>query len=403
MLPLEGIRVLDFSPTAPGSYCTMVLGDLGADIIKIEMPPERGMRHISSGYSPIGESARQVAAYQAFNRNKKSVVLNLKSGEASSILRKLVKRADIVLESFRPGVASRLGIDYERLRRINRRIILCSITGYGQNGPYRDLPGHDINYISMGGALGIIGTADGSPVIPLNLVGDYAGGSMMAAVGILTAFIARGKTGEGQHIDISITDGVTSLLTLTLQQYFANGLIPEKGKEWLNGGAPWYNVYQTKGGQYLSIGCLEPWFWENLCRVLDREDLLARENITETRKQEIWSSLRDIFLTKTRDEWFELLRDKNIPIGRVYRIDELTSDPHVLDRQMVMQVCHPVLGNAKQVGIATKLSNTPGKIRFLAPILGEHTKEVLLELGYTGERIEKLDRAGAIFVAKEYA
>ena len=402
MLPLEGMQVLDFSPTAPGSYCTMMLGDLGADIIKIEMPPERGMSYMGTCYSPIGDEARKVAAYHALNRNKRSIVLNLKSEKGRSILRKLVSKADIVLQSFRPGVAKRLGIDYEAIKRINRRVILCSITGYGQDGPYRDLPGHDINYIAMGGALGLIGTADGPPVIPQNLIGDYAGGSLMATVGILTAYIARGKSGEGQHIDISIIDGVVSLLTWTLQKYFETGIIPERGKEWLTGGDPWYNVYKTKGGQYISIGCLEPWFWENLCRSLGRVDFIARENLTEKEKEKIYSSLCDIFLTKTRDEWFELFREKDIPIGRVYSVDELSSDPQVVHRQMVVNVSCPVLGEIKQVGIASKLSDTPGIIRFLAPILGENTEEILLDLGYSTQSIRELDRSGVIFTAKKH-
>ena len=257
------------------------------------------------------------------------------------------------------------------------------------------LPGHDVNYISMGGALNLIGPAQGPPVIPLNLVGDYAGGTLHAVIGILLALIAREKTGKGQQVDISMTDGVISLLAAVASDYFFSGSVPKRGTGLLGGGAPCYNVYQTKDGGYISLGCLEPWFWENLCRALGREDFIPHQ-WDDDRQWEMLSYFREVFLTKPRDEWFEELKGKDIPVAKVYTINEVFADPQVRHRQMVVEVDRPPAGKIRQVGIAIKLSNTPGKIRSLSPFFGEHTDEVLRGLGYSAQEINELRRAGII-------
>ncbi len=405
MLALEGIHILDLTRAGPGPFCTMILGDLGAEVIKVETPTA-GTRQagLGSGRSPLGEAGRREAVYQAVNRNKKSIGLNLKSEDGRRIFYELARKADVIVEGFRPGVVKRLGVDYGAVTKINTRIIYCAITGYGQDGPYRDLPGHDINYISIAGALNLIGDRNGPPVIPLNLIADYGGGGMNAVIGILSALIARDKTGRGQYIDISLTDSVISLLTVITANYFQHGTGLKRGEFAVSGAYPYYGIYETKDGKFISIGCLEPWLWENLCRVIGKEDFIPFHFVPEhflspaegKNWQEISSYLKQFFLTKTRDEWFELLSQKDIPIGKVYSLDEVFADPQVLHRGMVIEVEHPTEGKIKQAGIATRLSETPGKVRSLPPILGEHTEEILVGLGYNKHRINELRQRGTI-------
>ncbi len=406
MLPLEDVRVLDLSRVGPMAYCTMILGDMGAEVIKIESPPEAG-RAAGSGISPATEKGRKEAAFYAFNRNKKSIGLNLRTDEGRKIFYELAKKSDVILEGFRPGVTKRLGVDYERISKINPKIIYCSISGYGQDGPYQQLPGHDINYISTAGALNLFGLPGGPPVFPLNLIGDFAGGTLHAVVGILLAMVARAKTGKGQYVDISMTDGVLGLLTQVAGRYFHTGKIPERGKGALGGAFPYYNTYKTKDGKYISLGCLEPWFWENLCRELKREDLIPfhfkPEHIDDQSNMEKWqdisSQMEKIFITKTKDEWLSLLSQKNVAIASVNTLEEVFADPQIKERNMLAEIDHPTLGKIKQVGIAFKLSDTPGKIRSLSPLLGEHTKELLGELGYTDEDIRSLEKNKVIYWA----
>ncbi len=400
-MPLEGITVLDLTRLAPGPYCTMILADLGADVIKIEEPgPPTGRRaQQAAGLSPVPPPRYGVdrhSPYWALNRNKKSVGLDLKHDEARQIFYQLAERTDVVVEEFRPGVAKRLGIDYDTLRQRNPRLVYCAVTGYGQSGPYKDLVGHDINYISMAGCLGMIGSHGGPPVIPHNIIADFAGGGMHGAIGVLAALMARERTGRGQFVDIAMTDGVYSMLVSHLSTYFATGMVPRRGETVLDGGAHYYNVYETKDGKWMSIGSIEPWFYANLCKALGREDLLPYEFAEREKREEIKQAFRDIFTTKTRDEWFDLLTQHDICVGRVYDLDETAGDPHLRARDMIVEVDHPEVGPVKQVGISVKLSDTPGRIRFLAASLGTHTEEILTGLGYTPENIAQLRAEGAI-------
>jgi len=395
MIALEGITILDLSYQGPGPFCTMILGDLGADVTRIGPPPAAGARQMAR------EVGTREAAYSASNRNKKSILLNLRSEEGRNIFHKLSEKVDVVVEGFRPGVAQRLGIDYATIAKINPRVIYCSITGYGQDGPYREMPGHDLNYISFAGALSIIGKADQPPTIPLNLVADYGAGGMSAVIGILSAVIAREKTGRGQYVDISLMDTVITLLTqVVLDSYFITGVPTNRGEHNLSGAYPYYNVYETKDGKYITFGSLEPWLWESLCREIGREDLIPY-NMTrfQTERKEwdkITADFRQLFLTKTRDEWFEQMKTKNVPIGKVLSIDELFSDPQVLQRQMLMELDHPTEGKVKQVGIGIKLSDTPGKFRSFASLTGEQTDETLKALGYSEEKIKELRQGGIV-------
>ncbi|MBI4186803.1 MAG: CoA transferase [Chloroflexi bacterium] len=393
---LAGINIMDLTRIGPGPYCTMMLGDLGAEVIKVEAP-------LTGGARQAGFRTGTDEAHQSFNRNKRSIVLDLKSEKGRHICLQLAKRADVIIEGFRPGVARRLGVDYQAVSSVNPTVIYCSITGYGQDGPYRDLPGHDINYIAMGGALGLIGNSDGRPTIPLNLIADMGAG-LHAATGILSALVARNKTGRGQYVDISMTDSVISFLTYITAYYFQSGVEPKRGETYLSGAYPYYNVYETKDGRFLAIGCLEPWLWENLCREMGRPDFSPFHFKPDHRLrkpqgekwEEISSYLKQIFLTRTRDEWFNLLSKKDIAVSKVYSLSEAFSDPQVRCRNMVLEIEHPETGKVRQVGAAIKLSDTPAGARRLPPKPGEHTREILEEIGYTEQGIDELQREGAV-------
>jgi crotonobetainyl-CoA:carnitine CoA-transferase CaiB-like acyl-CoA transferase len=398
LLALDGIKILDFSRTEPGSFCSMVLGDLGADVIMIEAPPAAGARAVGFRQAIPGGTARKHRRYRAVNRNKRSISLNLKSEKARHIFYRLAEETDVIIEGFRPGVAERLGIDYRTVSRMNPGIVYCSMTGYGQDGPYSNLAGHDLNCIALGGALSLIGGKDGKPVIPLNLIADIGGGAMFAAVGILAALIARQSTGRGQHIDISLTDSVISLLTTRAAEYFEHGVVPGRGETTLGGAYPYYNVYETADGKFIALACIEPWLWEEFCREIGREDFIPFHfqlehmyHLAEGKEWEnITSFLKQLFKTRSSDEWFGLFNQKDMPVSRVHSLSEVFVDPQVLHRQMVAELEDPVEGRIKQAGIAIKLSDTPGRIRSLPPTSGEHTEEILTEIGYSQHSIAEL-------------
>ena len=299
-----------------------------------------------------------------------------------------------MLEGNRPGVAERLGIDYETCRKFNERIVYCSLTGYGQDGPYGQRAGHDINYISVGGALGITGTTDGVPAIPANIVADYAGGAQFAIIGVLTALLARSRTGTGQFVDISMTDGVFSLLTQVVQQYLNDGVVPRAGKMRLNGAEPHYSAYQAKDGRWIAIGANEPWFYNNLCQLIGREDLAEHQHDLE-RKEEVRQAFEQAFRDRTAQEWHELLADEDTCVTKILDFDEVVNDPQIRHREMVLELDHPELGQVQQVGFPVKLSDTPGTVRRFAGLTGANTEEILTELGYGLEEVARLRKQGA--------
>ena len=391
-MALEGVKIIDLTRLGPGPYCTMLLADMGAEVIKIEAGGGRASQTIESMEDEVAERRR---VFNPEGRNKRSMVLNLKMDAAREVFYRLVKDADVVVEEFRPGVLKRLGVDYDTISKINPKVILCSITGYGQDGPYAQLPGHDINYLSVAGAQSMIGPRGGPPVMTFNLIGDYSGGSMQAALGITLALLARERTGRGQHVDISMTDGVVSLMHAEAAGYFDTGRIPTRGDLLVIGGAPFYGVYETRDGKYVTIGALEPWFYSNLCELLERPDLLPYEwDITKW--DELSEEFRKIFKTKDRDEWVELLRTKDVCVAPVYTVDEVFEDPQVLHRKMLVEMDHPTLGKVKQVGIGIKMSDTPGGVKSIAPKPGEHTDEILGSLGYDDKAIAGLRDSGAV-------
>jgi len=385
MLPLDDIRILDLSRLAPGPFCTMLLGDLGADVLLIEPPSD------SKAGQGIGGGADR---HNALGRNKRSIVLNLRDEAARDVFYRLAETADVVLEGFRPGVVKRLGVDYETLSAKNPRLVYCSLSGYGQTGPYAGLVGHDINYISVGGALGMIGWPDSPPAIPMNVIADFAGGGLHAAYAILAALHARERTGRGQYIDAAMSDGVLYLLASSVSGYFATGRAPGRGTHALNGGLPQYGVYQCRDGGWISLGSLEPHFWANLCRAMGREDFIPHQ-YDAARRDEVAGHFRQQFATKDRDEWFQILQQTDICAAPVYSLDEALADPHNLARDMVVDVETPD-GAVKQVGVGTKLSDTPGAVRSPQPAPGQHTDDVLASLGLDAEKIAALRESGAV-------
>ena len=399
MMALDGIKVLDFCRNAPGMFATMILADMGADVLMVERPMDEARaayeRVVAGIETP--EDERRHAAFNALQRNKRSIALNLKEPEALEIFRQLAADADVVVEGFRPGVVNRLGVGYEQVKEINPRAVYCSVSGYGQTGPYSQMAGHDINYISFAGALGLIGDSpDGKPAIPLNLIADYAGGGLCGAVGILAALMAREKTGQGQYVDIAMTEGVLYMLCGMIADAFSQGYKPTRGGTRLNGGSPYYNVYRTADDKYFSIAAIEPWFWENLCRAIEREDLIPYQGADEDKRAEISRILEATFLSKTRDEWFEALRDANISVAKVYDLEEALNDPQVQDRGMVVELEAPgtLNGKVRQPGIPFLLSETPGAVRHVGSVVGQHTAEVLAGLGYDHDHIAELKAKG---------
>lgn len=400
MQALEGVKILDLTRLAPGPYCVMLLADLGADVIRIEeFGPRTGRRAeqptVSEIYSEAHGFASPNSPYNALNRNKRSISLNLRMEESRKVFYKLAETTDVVVEEFRPGVTKRLGVDYETLRQINPRIIYCAVTGFGQDGPYRDQVGHDINYVALAGALSLIGNRGGPLVVPHNFIADLAGGGMHAAIAILAALIAREKTGRGQFVDVSMFDGVVSLMSMVLSYYFATNVAPGPGEHVDNGGFPFYSVYETKDGKYISIGAIEPGFWANLCRVIGREDLVSVQWDTGAKRDEMFARLRETFKLKSRDQWSRILSQVDSCAGRVQSLDELPSDAHIRHRKLIVEMMDPREGKVRQVGSPFKLSETPPQIRRHTPAPGEHTEEVLLEVGFSKTDIQALREKGA--------
>ncbi|WP_249595856.1 CaiB/BaiF CoA transferase family protein [Peribacillus frigoritolerans] len=385
MSALSGIKVLDLSRLLPGPYCSLMMADYGAEVIKIE-EPGRGdyIRWRKPAIEGIG------ARHLTINRNKKSIELNLKSEEGKEIFKKMAANADVILESFRPGVMDRLGLGYDEISKINEGIIYCSLTGYGQTGPYRNLPGHDINYIGYSGILGLIGQKNGKPVVPGVQIADIGGGALMALSGISMALFHKERTGKGQYIDVSMLDGAVSWLYAAASDYFASAAVPERGKTRLSGQFAFYDVYETKDTKYITVGASEEKFWEEICQLIGKPEWIGLQNETGEVQEQLKEEMSEFFKQKNQKEWLDLLQTKDTCVGPVYDIDEIFLDPQIIERQLFTEMNHPVAGVIKQFGFPIKFSQTPGKIHSHSPLLGEHTDEILLELDYSKESIEAL-------------
>jgi len=389
--PLAGIKVLDLSRLLPGPYCSLMLGDLGADVLKVE-DPQQG--DYARWWGP--RIHNQSAFFLMVNRNKKSMKLNLKTDMGTDIFLQLARQHDVLLEGFRPGVMERLGLGYETLREENPGLIYCAITGYGYTGPYRDRAGHDLNYLSLSGVLGTTGSKGGPPVIPGVQIADLGGGAMAAALAILAAYIARQKTGKGQFIDISMLDGSFSWLSVPLAKTLADGEDLSRGDSFLTGRYACYRVYETKEGRYMGLAALEPQFWEVFCTTVEREDLLEYQFSEGEGQAYLIAEVSKIFKDKTRAEWVEFLKTADCCCEPVNSVSEALSDPQLLARDMILEMDHPTEGRIKQIGIPMRFSETPGAITLTPPGHGEHTIEILGALGYEDEEIKKMEEQGII-------
>ncbi len=382
--PLEDIRVLDLSRLLPGPYCSMLLLHLGAEVIKVE-DPERG--DYTRQMPPfVGQES---VYFLALNRGKRSFAVNLKTDEGRKAFLRLAETADVVLEGFRPGTADRLGVGYQAVSAVNPRIVYCSISGYGQDGPYRLRAGHDVNYIALGGLLGLTGMAGGPPVIPAVQIGDLTGGTF-AALAIVAALLARERTGRGQYLDVAMLDTVVAWLPM-LVAWQAGGGRAERGRLPLSGGFPCYQVYETRDGGFMSLGALEPHFWANFCRVVGREDLIPHQ-FDEAHIPDVQA----IFQSRSRDEWVEVLAGLDVCCEPVKSLDEALNDLQVGHRGMVREVPHPAGKRLPQLGSPLRLEGAERVCQRPAPRLGEHTAELLRGLGYADQEIATLQAQGVV-------
>ncbi len=388
---LKELKMLDLSRLLPGPYCSLLLADLGMEVLKVE-DLEQG--DYTRMLGPIRK--KDSANFLALNRNKKSMKLNLKVKEGKKIFYKLIQSYDIVLESFRPGVLDRLGIGYQELKKRNSRVILCSLSGYGQDGPYRERSGHDINYIGLGGVLEITGQKNGDPILPGVQIADIGGGGMMAAIAILAATVHREKTGEGQFLDISMMDGVVSWLSMHAGKYFMDGDLPKRGDMHLTGRYACYHIYATKDERYISLGAMEQKFWKNFCEAIGRRDLVYKQYIEGEEQLRVIEEIQKLFKTKTQKEWVDFFKNVDACGEPILTFEEVFQHPQVLHRQMVMEYEHPVEGKIRQVGNPIKSSQFPFEIRTPSPAWGEHTMEVLKAIGYSEEEIKHFKEVKAI-------
>jgi crotonobetainyl-CoA:carnitine CoA-transferase CaiB-like acyl-CoA transferase len=386
-LPLAGLRVLDLSRLLPGGFCSLLLADYGADVLKVEdtgagdyirwAPPHH------AGAAPSASSA----LFLALNRGKRSVRLDLKREEGRDVLLRLVREHDVLLESFRPGVLDRLGVGWERLREENPRLVYCAITGYGREGPDRERPGHDIDYLARGGLLGLTGERDGPPVVPAGQIADLGGGALMAAFGILAALQERERSGEGQLVDVSMTRGAQSWLATVAAGFLAGGAVPRRGELELAGGLACYRTYACADG-WVALGALEPKFWQALCDGLGRADLIPRHL-----DPEVAGELEEVFARRTRAEWGAFADAHPCCLEPVLSLEEaLARAP-----ESVVEIDQPgAVAPVRLLGPPVGLSRTPPDGTRPAPALGADTDAVLAALGYDAAAVEQLKASGAV-------
>jgi alpha-methylacyl-CoA racemase len=392
---LDDVRVLDLTRLLPGGFCSLLLSDFGADVVKVE---DTGMGDYVRWAPPYygtddqQELGTRSALYLALNRGKRSIRLDLKSEGGREAFLRLAREFDVVLESFRPGVLDRLGVGYERLRTENPRLVYCAITGYGQTGPNTGRAGHDTNYLALNGVLGLTGAADGPPVQSAGQVADLGGGALMAAFGVMAALRERERSGEGQLVDVSMTDGSLAWLCMTAAGYLCSGEVPHRGRESLNGGIACYLPYEAADG-WVSCGALEPKFWKAFCDGVGRPDLLEHQFAAPG--SEGWRQVADVFRSRSRDEWRRFNDEHDCCIEPVLDLDEALASELVRAREMVVELDQPELGSVRLLGVPVKLSRTPGDPDRPAPALGEHTREVLAEAGIGEEAIASLIESGA--------
>lgn len=383
---LNGVRILDLTRLLPGGYASQLLADLGAEVLKVEDPWQGDYLRWMKPYLP---GTKESALYWSLNRNKKSLKLNLKSTEGREALLRLLGKYDIVLEGFRPGVMDSLGLGYQALSKINPSVILCSISGYGQTGPFSQRSGHDINYMAVSGALGLTGQAGGAPVPPAVQIADIGGGALIAVTGILSAFIARQQTGRGQYIDVSMLDGVVSWMTMLFAQQATTDSMMKRGEGILNGGEVCYGVYETKDGLYMSLGALEPKFWQAFCQAIERPELIGKQFANDP---DVLAEVERIFNSRTQEEWVNFFGDKDICCEPVLEVSKAREHPQIKARRLFISLSHPHGKTIVSVGCPLKFPEEREFPDHTPPGFGEQTREVLLEAGFTEEEIERLEQ-----------
>jgi alpha-methylacyl-CoA racemase len=377
MSALAGLRVLDLSRLLPGGFCSLLMADFGADVIKVE---DMGMGDYVRADGP---------SFLALNRGKRSVRVDLKSDAGRAVFLRMARRADVVLESFRPGVMDRLGVGYERLRAENPRLVYCAITGYGQDGPFAARAGHDMNYLARTGLLDLTGEADGPPIQAAGQIADLGGGALMAAFGILAALRERDRSGEGQLVDVSMTDGALAWLAMVAARFLAGGDVPRRGGTELAGGLICYRPYRCADG-WVTLGALEPKFWHAWCEGVERPELAERQ--FEPVGSETHRAVEAVFAERTRAEWEAFNDEHDCCLEPVLALDEALDSALVRAREMVVEV-----DEARLLGTPVKLSRTPADpTRASGPPIGADTDAVLGEAGYTPEEIGALRAAGAV-------
>lgn len=398
-LPLGGTRVLDLTRLLPGGFCSQMLADFGAEVIKVEdtgpgdyiryAPP---LHEVTDPAAGTDEGATRSGLYLSLNRGKRSIRLDLKSEEGRQAFLRLVPTADVVLEGFRPGVAARLGIDFETLGQINPGLVYCSISGYGQDGPASDRAGHDINYLGATGMLAMTGQAGGPPTQPAGQIGDLGGGAMNAAFGILAALIEKGRSGKGQMVDISMTDGAFAWLAMAAGATLVDGQSPRRGEVMLAGGIVCYLTYEAADG-WISCGALEPKFWRAFCEGSGHPELIEAQ--FERPGTEAWEKIATVFREKTRTEWKAFNDEHDCCIEPILELDEALESDLFRERGMVVEFDQPGIGPVRQIGSPIRMSRTPAAEASAAPAIGADTRDVLASAGIAPEEIEQLFEVGA--------
>jgi alpha-methylacyl-CoA racemase len=396
--PLSGTRVLDLTRLLPGGFCTQLLADFGAEVIKVEdtgagdyirqAPPY----YESEAGAEDEDAATRSALYLSLNRSKRSIRLDLKSDAGREAFMRLVETADVIVEGFRPGVTARLGVDYESVSAVNPGIVYCAITGYGQDGPNRDRAGHDLNYLASTGLLAMTGAADGPPVQPAGQIGDIGGGALTSAFGILTALFEKQRTGRGQMVDISMTDGALAWLAMPAGAWFNDGQVPRRGASILNGGVCCYLNYEAADG-WVSCGALEPKFWRAFCEGTGNPDLIAVQ--FDAPGSESWQKVAAVFRQRSREEWKAFNDEHDCCVEPILELDEALESDLVRERGMVVEFEQPGIGAVRQLANPVRLSQTPALEPRPAPGIGADTRDVLLEAGFSEQEISGLYEAGA--------
>jgi alpha-methylacyl-CoA racemase len=396
MSALAPLRVLDLSRLLPGGFCSLLLADFGADVVKVE---DTGMGDYIRWSPPAFEGAEETAKgalFLSLNRGKRSIRVDLKTDAGRDVLLRLVRDADVLLESFRPGVMDRLGVGPDRLRQENKRLVYCSITGYGLTGPNVHRSGHDMNYLGLNGVLALSGDQDGPPIQAGAQIADLGGGALMGAFGILAALRERDRSGEGQLVDVSMFDGALSWLAMVAARVFAAGEQPRRGSELLSGSLLCYRPYRCADG-WVTLGALEPKFFAAWCHGVQRPDLV--EHQFERPGSAAHAEVEQIFLARTRDEWAAFADAHDCCLEPVLEVEEALASELVRAREMIIEFDQPGAGRVKGLGFPVKLSRTPGQVRSGGPALGEHTEQVLLEAGFSPDEVAGLIDAGAVATA----